>query len=167
MDENDCSSRVIRSTLYEITLNIGHFWQCRFQNGNFAIHTDLREIVTLEPRKIIFFLVLVKCHLAMVRNCGGSEMILVKPWFRIINLDSNSIDMNLTNCTIRSFWDYQQSFEISFFEILLFENYPTALEVVSLDWWEFDYLFEDFHFQILKLNFDVLYSPNELSSFVD
>ena len=115
------------------------------------------------------FLVLVKCHLAMVRNCGGSEMILVKPWFRIINLDSNSIDMNLTNCTIilSSFWDYQQSIEISFFEILLFENYPTALEAVSLDWWEFDYLFEDFHFQILKLNFDVLYSPNELSSFVD
>ena len=48
------------------------------------------------------FLVLVKCHLAMVRNCGGSEMILVKPWFRIINLDSNSIDMNLTNCTINN-----------------------------------------------------------------
>ena len=58
MDENGCPSRSIRSTLYgpyQIILHIGHFWQCRFQNGNFAIHTDLREIVTLEPRKIMFF----------------------------------------------------------------------------------------------------------------
>ena len=38
-----------------------------------------------------------KCHLAIVRNCGGSEMILVKPKMIQdcgINLDSNSIQLD-------------------------------------------------------------------------
>ena len=61
-----------------------------------------------------------KCHLAIVRNCGGSEMILVKPKMIQdcgIDLDSNSLQLDPNAMQLQLVYVDLKSIEVAGFRV--------------------------------------------------